>query len=340
MTLKSIFSLNLKERQVAKQPIVAKTIQNDHWFWSSANRIKDTKAKAQSHNVKQASFIEHCFDLRGVSKTVLEDAVKQASKIRGYFHYNIKERSKETSTHWFMGAAGRMKQAKKEADSGTGFVAQQVSGVKRESFKFHTHRFSEASVRNVDNPTKFRVVLLEEGLGNSNDAFYYSKEALDSAISIFTGAKIYADHPTMEEEQIRPERSTRDILGHFENLSVETSDSGSAILCGDVDTIPSSDCDWARALMIRAVENSEKFPGKEFIGLSINAAGDSESVSIDEVISKAPKGAKPKLEEAKKNGIESVKVVRKINAAVSCDLVTEAGAGGKILNIIQGENQR
>ena len=45
-----------------------------------------------------------------------------------------------------------------------------------------------------------------------------------------------------------------------------------------------------------------------------------------------------KLAEAKENGIESVKVVRKIKSAVSCDLVTEAGAGGKILNFIEGGN--
>lgn len=322
MTLKSIFSLNLKERQQPKAAKPEKSVHNDHWFWSSANRIQQCKAKTQTQSMKQALKITSYFNLK--ERTIKPSNHKETIKV----------------SHWFWGAASRMKQAKCEADSGSAFTLQQVSGIKRESLKFGTTRFSEASVRNVDNPTKFRVVLLEEGLGNSNDAFYYSKEALESAVSIFTGAKIYADHPTMEEEQIRPERSTRDILGHFENLSVEISPTGSTVLCGDVDTIPSSDCDWARALMIRAVENSEKFPGKEFIGLSINAAGDSEVMSIDEVMSGAPAGAKPKLEEAKKNGIESVKVVRKINAAVSCDLVTEAGAGGKILNIIQGENQR
>ena len=39
----------------------------------------------------------------------------------------------------------------------------------------------------------------------------------------------------------------------------------------------------------------------------------------------APASAKAKLAEAKENGIESVKVVRQIKSAVSCDLVTEAG---------------
>ena len=67
----------------------------------------------------------------------------------------------------------------------------------------------------------------------------------------------------------------------------------------------------------------------------INASGDAQDTSIDEVLRSAPDGAKPKLTEAQQSGIDSVRLVSKINSAVSCDMVTEAGAGGKFLNLIE-----
>lgn len=231
------------------------------------------------------------------------------------------------------------KTKKREADSNsTAPPIMKAKGVKRESkFKIVTSRFMEGAAQSKTDQNKFRVVLLEEGMGNSHDAFYYTKDALESAVDIFKGLKIMADHPTMEEEDIRPERSTRDILGHYENLSVEEGDGGQHQLCGDVDILPSADCEWARARMSRAIENSEKFPGRDFIGLSINASGPSQKTPIEDVIDMAPEGAKSKLVEAQKEGIEFVRVVNEINRAVSCDLVTEAGAGGKVLNALEGE---
>lgn len=253
---------------------------------------------------------------------------------------NANESKKKESS--FKQCAERLlgrKAATKEADSMSSMSQFGVAAEnkKESNLNIRSIRFKESI--GMTHPerqmqTKFRVVLLEEGMGNDKDAFYYSKEALTSAVEVFTGAKIFADHPTMEEEEIRPERSTRDILGHFENLAVEDGVGGASVLCGDVDILPSIDCDWARARMVRAISNAAKFPNKDFIGLSINASGSSEKVSIDDAIKAAPEGAKVKLEEAKANGIDSVKVVSSINSAVSCDLVTNAGAGGKVLNVI------
>lgn len=56
------------------------------------------------------------------------------------------------------------------------------------------------------------------------------------------------------------------------------------------------------------------------------------------MIKAAPRGARDKLVQAKNEGIETVKVVKTITAAVSADMVTEAGAGGKILKIIERKN--
>lgn len=226
---------------------------------------------------------------------------------------------------------GLPKGARKEADSST--AHPQV--LRQTEFNFRASNLQESAMNGTDGAKTFRVILLQEGLGNLRDAFYYSKDALLSAVPVFTGAKIYADHPSMIDEESRPERSVRDILGHFENIAVEEAEDGRANLMGDVHLVPGQSYDWARGLMLHAIENEKKFPDRPFIGLSINANGDADPTSIDDVISGAPESVRPKLVEAKEEGIDSVKVVRVIKSAVSCDLVTEAGAGGAILSIIE-----
>jgi hypothetical protein len=222
----------------------------------------------------------------------------------------------------------------KECDSASNFPVHTAPGNKKESMKVRSSNIREAA-KVAGGPNKFDVVLIQEGLGNFGDAFYYSREAIESAVNIFNGVKSYANHPSASEDEDRPERSVRDIFGHFENLRVQEGEGEIGEVAATLDTVPSAQ--WARDLMIRAIENSKKFPDTPFIGLSINANGDSEECNIDDVISKAPAGAKPKLLEAKENGIETVRVVHSFTSATSCDLVTEAGAGGKIINIIEGD---
>lgn len=185
--------------------------------------------------------------------------------------------------------------------------------------------------------TKFRVVLIKEGLGNLKDAFFYSRAALESAVPVFEGKKIFADHPTALEDETRPERSVRDIIGHFENVALVEGDGGVAQLEADAVTMPDEPYRWARALMRHAVEYSEKYPDKEFVGLSINATGESSEAKIEDVLESAPEGAKLKLMQARDNGITSVRIVDAISEAVSCDLVTEAGAGGEVLKLLEAE---
>jgi len=203
-------------------------------------------------------------------------------------------------------------------------------------------RFLEASSSdNGIGPTKFKVALIQEGLGNLRDAFYYSREALEAAVSggAFEGKKCYADHPSAFEEQDRPERSVRDIIGHFENVHIEESEDGSARLVADLIMFPTPAFEWARTLVSQAIQFSKKYPDRELVGLSINASGDAEPVAIDEFMkdAKLPESAKPKLLKAKELGIEQIRVVSRITEAVSTDLVTEPGCRGKILEFIENE---
>lgn len=188
--------------------------------------------------------------------------------------------------------------------------------------------------------TKYKTRLIQEGLGNLGSLFYYPKETLQGMASVFEGKKIMADHPGRMDEQNRPERSVRDILGHFENVHVEESKvDGRAELFGDVCILDSPQFDWARNIMTHAVEFSKKYPDKEFVGLSINAGGDAIDKTIDELLKEAPESARPKLQDAKDKGAEQVRYVTEISDAISCDLVTEAGAGGKVIGFLENDNK-
>lgn len=187
--------------------------------------------------------------------------------------------------------------------------------------------------------SKFRVALIQEGLGNLRDAFYYTRQALESAVPAFEGKKCYADHPSRTDEVDRPERSIRDIVGHFEDVHIEENADGSAMLCADLVMVPDEPFEWARSLVRHAIIYSKSYPDKEFVGLSINAAGDAEPMEAASFIRSGmiPNGAKTKILGAIEQGLTQVRVVSAIHDAVSTDLVTEPGAKGKVLEIIESE---
>ena len=310
MTLKSIFCLKFREAT----PPVGEDITVPNWFWGAAQQLASVRHTKESKTPKSPK----------------PPKVKTEKPAHDHVHKSTHPTLAEACARF------KMCSPKKECISGSTNTANLVKS-KESKLKIDGVRFLEAT-KPAETQTMFRVVLLEEGLGNLHDAYYYTREALESAVSVFNGLKIFADHPSLEEEEIRPERSTRDILGHYENVSVEDGDAGRAWLCGDLNLLPSDDCGWARGLMVRAIENAKKFPDTPFIGLSINAGGAATKTPIDDVIASAPDGAKEKLTQAKDQGIDTVKVVQQITRGTSCDLVTEAGAGGKILNIIGDED--
>lgn len=201
-----------------------------------------------------------------------------------------------------------------------------------------TTKRREAST--VNGPSKFEVILIQEGLGNFGDCFYYTAEAIKSAAGVFNGKKIYMNHPSEAEEQDRPERSVKDIKGHFENVRAVESKDGHMQLIGVVVIPPGEAFDEARGLMQHAIEYAKEFSDQDFIGLSINASGDAEEMELDEVLKSAPEPCRAKLETAKSMGIDTVRATQKITDAVSCDLVTEAGAGGKILKMLESAKEK
>ena len=226
----------------------------------------------------------------------------------------------------------------KQADSATS-QAPLLRAKESESLIPVRAQFLESWKDNGIGPTRFKVALIQEGMGNLRDAFYYTRKALESGITAFEGKKCFADHPSRSDEEDRPERSVRDIVGHFENVHLEEREDSGAMLCADLVMLPDPSFEWARALVRHSLEYSKKYDGQDFIGLSINASGDAKQMEMEKFINEGevPAEAKPKLMKALEEGITTVRVVDQIADAVSTDLVTEAGARGRVLELLESE---
>lgn len=216
---------------------------------------------------------------------------------------------------------------------------RQKKETRRESAKVKfTGRIKESGVTTKGDGQRFRVTLLQEGLGNLADCFYYTAQAIESCPPIFDGKKLFVDHPSSIEEEIHPERSVKDVAGYFENCAVEIDDSGRSNLVGDLVVMPGVSFDQYRALMLEALKYEKKHAGQNLVGLSINANGDFENVQLDTFLESEniPETCKPKLIEAAAAGITMIRPVREMKSAFSCDLVTEPGAGGSINSLLEG----
>lgn len=323
-------------------PIADKTygIVSDKWFWASAfNPLKSPPSNPLSPDSSQAKASK---DLNVDANDQVKDLISKNPKMNvATFLNTLKQKG--------LAIVDIKPDTGKEADSASSNAPSVRAGVKKNEsepimeMNFRATKFKE-TVNDSDDKkgTVFSTVLIQEGLGNLRDGYWYSKEALASAIPVFEGKKIYADHPSADDDENRPERSVRDILGHFENVHVEEESDGRHNLTADVCIQPEQQYDWARGLMKQAIAYAEKYPDKEYVGLSINAAGDSSESPIEDFMNQneLPKSCVPKLMKAMEQGLETVNVVNVIENAVSIDLVTEPGAGGKILKLIEEESMK
>lgn len=189
---------------------------------------------------------------------------------------------------------------------------------------------------------RFRVTILQEGMGNFGDAFYYTPAAIQSGVPLFEGKKFMVDHPGVTEEENRPERSVRDIAGYFEKVTAEEVDgrmelTADCVVAGDPSD-PKDPFARERALMREAITFQQAHPEDALVGLSINAGGEYDTVPLVQFIESGdiPEACKPKLIQAMQEGVTEVCPVTELRSAVSCDLVTTAGAGGSINQLLEG----
>jgi len=127
---------------------------------------------------------------------------------------------------------------------------------------------------------------------------YYPGDVLrrDGATAFPAGTHVYLDHPSSSEETDRPERSVRDLAGVLvEDANFEDGPDGAGL--------------FARVQFLPHVKDLVKSIAKH-VGLSIRAAGE---------IEETPTG----------------RVVQSIKHGLSVDVVTRAGAGGRLITMTE-----
>ncbi|MER6605767.1 hypothetical protein ABT282_07580 [Streptomyces sp. NPDC000927] len=155
---------------------------------------------------------------------------------------------------------------------------------------------SLAQSDNVAGKGIWRSRLIEANVQGSSG--FYPAEVLerDGPAAFPAGTHVYYDHPTSDEENDRPERSVRDLAGYLvDDAKFETGPDGSGL--------------FARIQFVEDAKNLVQSLAP-IVGLSIRASGD---------IQNTPDG----------------RVVRSIREGVSVDLVTRAGAGGRLINMTE-----
>ena len=139
------------------------------------------------------------------------------------------------------------------------------------------------------------VIVIKAGFNATEDR-YYPAEVLKRDYGIFEGMKMYADHPTEQEDKDRPERSIKDWVA---TLSEVAWDESHQSVTGIAEVVEP----W---LMQKLASLRDKEMLSE-MGISINAVGSASKGTID--------------------GKETL-VIEKLVIAKSVDFVTEPGAGG------------
>ena len=140
--------------------------------------------------------------------------------------------------------------------------------------------------------------------GDSLNGRHYPASTLEAAVPLFEGAKVFADHPSRDEERSRPERSVRDVIGWLQEATWHAADQ--AIRA----QLHLSEAAGAlRQLLVDAWRGNRA----DLLGLSINAEG--------------------QIEESVQGG-KRRRLVASISAVRSVDLVTVAAAGGRLERLV------
>ncbi len=155
-----------------------------------------------------------------------------------------------------------------------------------------------ATVMSAKSPKgrRYRARIIE---GNRQGSSGYYSEAMlrrDGAKAFPAGTQVYSDHPSLTEREDRPERSVRDLAGKLVTAAKYERDG----LYAEVEFYPH----WADIVEAMADD----------IGLSIRAYGTAEA-STDPAI------AGP--------------IITALEGSRSVDLVTMAGAGGKLVSLLE-----
>jgi hypothetical protein len=154
---------------------------------------------------------------------------------------------------------------------------------------------TEAAGGTAPKGRKFRARIIAGDVQGSSG--YYSAAMLKRDASVFReGLPVFLDHPGATESYDRPERSVKDLAGRLASEAVYERDG----LYADVEVYPH----WAPVIEAMASD----------IGMSIRASGT--------------------VEPSQKEGVRGP-IVTSLTEASSVDFVTAAGAGGKVVALLE-----
>lgn len=175
---------------------------------------------------------------------------------------------------------------------------------------------------------KFPVIIISEGLGNVVDRNYYTAEAIKSGVEVYEGKPAYLNHPTESQEQEQPGRSVTEMCGHYEDCQAVKDDEGRMALKAMF--VPIASKTEAIGLIDHSIQYKKKYPDKDYMGISINGNGEGSEMEYETFI-KTFKPSDSDMEKFKQIEGKPVNVVTKFTDALSADIVTAAGARGRIL---------
>lgn len=126
------------------------------------------------------------------------------------------------------------------------------------------------------------VVVITEGRGNLRTRNFYSAELLDRIAPKLEGVPVFIDHPTLSEDDERPERSIRDKCGWLANAQRE-SIGGLAAITATLKYGKTTAGREAREAVETERQYRRDFPENDrvFVGLSINAGGPSHKIALE-----------------------------------------------------------
>jgi len=151
------------------------------------------------------------------------------------------------------------------------------------------------------------VVVIKPGF-NADKSRYYPAEMLKRDYKVFEGQKMFADHPTEQEDEQLPERSVKS--GGWVSSLKDVMCDENGIVTGIADIIE----DW----MMRKLANLRDKKMLSEMGISINAIGKASKSTVE--------------------GVETL-VIEELTGCRSVDFVTEPGAGG-IVTFYESDRSR
>jgi len=195
------------------------------------------------------------------------------------------------------------------------------SAVRTERLTFHPQLVESAATAYDPQTRTAEVIVIEVGRGNARDKHYYGADTITQAArdKVFEGSQAYADHPSLDEDINRPERSVRDLFGYYFNTRVTEvrKPDGTRVPALAASLKIQAGADWAIGLIQEAIDYNKRFPDKTYVGISINADGDVSPAVVDN---------------------EQVNYVHRITEAFSADMVTKPARGGKFLALVESQH--